>query len=80
MKKVIGTKVYNTETSELILTLNNGLRRSQRDYYKTKKGAFFVHYVDINDIELVPELSMAELLMKYDVDKYIELFGAVEEG
>ena len=80
MKKVINGKVYNTESSELILTLYNGIRRAQRDYYMTKKGAFFVHYVDVNDIELVPEQTMADLLMRYDVDKYEELFGSVEEG
>ena len=82
MKKIIGGKVYNTETAELILTLYNGVRQNQRDYYMTKKRAFFCHYVRVNDIQLVPEDTMRELLMSYDADKYIEIFGdeEIEEG
>lgn len=80
MKKVIGGKVYDTETAELVYSGYFGTLRQRRDYYKTKKGTFFVHYVTVNKIELVSEEFMMELLAEYDVDKYIELFGAIEEG
>ena len=80
MKKVIDGKLYNTETAQLLLTLYIGSRHAQRDYYMTKKRAFFVHYVEVNDLDLVPEKTIADLLMRYDVDKYIEIFGDVEEG
>lgn len=82
MKKIINGKVYNTETAELILTLFSGTRLNERDYYMTKKRAFFCHYIRVNDIDLVPEDSMRDLLMLHDAEKYIEIFGdeGIEEG
>lgn len=82
MKQMIDGKLYNTETAELILTLYSGARSSQRDYYMTKKGAFFVHYVRDGKLALVTEDTMKSLLATYDVDKYIEIWGDedIEEG
>ena len=81
MVAIINGKKYNTETAELILTLYGGARQGfRRDYYKTKKGTYFVRYVTVGEIDLVSEETIKDLLAIYDPDKYIELFGDVEEG
>lgn len=79
MKKIIDGKLYNTDTATFIITLYSGARNSQRDYYKTPKGAFFVHYVRTNTLDLISENTMKALLAEHDVDKYLELFGDEEE-
>lgn len=50
MKKIINGKVYNTETSELILEWWNGrgtndFTHRSKDLYRTKKGAWFLHHI-----------------------------------
>lgn len=81
MKKIINGKIYNTDTADLILTLYNGPRSQRRDYYMTSKSAFFCHYVEVNDIQIIPDNTMKDLLAKYDVDKYLEIFNdEIEEG
>jgi len=47
MKYVINKKIYNTETSEIIATYDNGYGYSDFNWceevlYKTKKGTFFL--------------------------------------
>lgn len=82
MVKYIGGKKYDTATATLILSTWNGVRSTQRDYYITKKGAFFCHYVRVNDIHTIPEDTMKDILLANNVEKYIELFGeeGIEEG
>lgn len=80
MKKIINGKSYNTETAEFVITLFNSVRQFQRDYYRSKKGQFFVHYVEVNDIDLVTDESMMAILAANDPDKYVKYFGEVEEG
>lgn len=48
MKKVIGGKLYNTDTAELVGEWSNGHFRSDfhycsEDLYRTKKGSWFIH-------------------------------------
>ena len=64
MRKIIKGKVYDTATADLILTLYSGARMNRRDYYMTKKGAFFCHYVRINDLDVVPEKTMKDFLIQ----------------
>lgn len=78
MKKIIDGKRYDTETATLIYTEYIIMKR--RDYYRTKKGTFFCHYVSVGEIQLIPETEMMDILASKDVDKYIELFGDVAEG
>lgn len=60
------------------------------DIYKTNKGKYFkyIHKGDIaggrqyleEKIELVSENEVKHIIMKLNPDKYIELFGEIEEG
>lgn len=78
MQKIIDRKLYDTDTATLIYTDFKIMKR--RDYYRTKKGAFFCHYVSVGDIHLVSEEEMMDILASKDVEKYIEIFGDVTEG
>ena len=75
MKKIINGKMYDTDISEEIYLdeMNN------RRIFQTKKGNYFLLYPNG---ELVPktEDEIKELLGNNDTNKYIELFGEVEEA
>ena len=75
MKKIINGKMYDTDTSEEIYLdeMNN------RRIFQTKKGNYFLLYPNG---KLVPktEDEIKEFLGNNDTNKYIELFGEVEEA
>lgn len=80
MRKIINGKMYDTDKAELIYSGYDLSRTKKRDYYRTSKGTFLCHYVSVNRLEIVPDESMMEILAEYAPDKYIEIFGNVEEG
>ncbi len=80
MRKIVNGKVYDTETATLVYSGVFGALNVRRDYYVTKKGTYFCHYFSVGKIEVCSEDFIASILAERDVDKYIELFGAVEEG
>ena len=75
MKKIIDGKMYDTETSEIIYINEYTNRRM----YRTRKGNYFFMYPNG---EIVPktEDEVKIFLGENDTDKYIELFGNVEEA
>ena len=75
MKRIVDGKLYNTDTADLIYTDYSSKRR----YYKTQKGAFFVLYAT-GEIQPRTEDSMRDFLGSVDIEKYIEVFGEVEEA
>lgn len=50
------------------------------ELYRTKKGNYIEVDLRSKKIELTSEYCAKELLRKINPDKYIELFGEVEEG
>lgn len=75
MKKIIDGKMYDTSTSDVIyINEMNG-----RKLFRTKKGNYFLMYANG---EVVPktEDEIKEFLGVNDTNKYIELFGEVEEA
>lgn len=75
MKKIINGLLYDTEVSTIIYTeqINN------RIWYKTNKNNYFVFY---RTGAIIPktEEEVKDFLGKNDVDKYIELFGEVDNA
>lgn len=70
-------KIYNTETSEIIL-----IYKIRNVLYKTKKGNYF-NVQELSDgtiANVVSEDMVKKILLKYDYDKYAELFGPLEEA
>ena len=80
MRQILEGKWYDTATAELVYSGCDAYLNNQRDYYRTKKGKFFVHYVEVGKMELCTEKFMKELLGKYAPDKYVLYFEDVEEG
>lgn len=78
MKQIIDGLLYDTDKATLIYKDNNPIR--PREYYKTEKGTYFCYYVNVGIINIIREQVIKDILAERMVDKYIELFGNVEEG
>lgn len=75
MKRIIDNLLYDTETSTVVHIEEN----TKRVLYKAPNGNFFMFY-PIGEIVPKTEESTKEYLGKYNVEKYIELFGEPEEA
>lgn len=75
MQRVINGLLYDTETSTVIHIEEDTKRR----LYQTPNNNFFMLYPTG---EIVPKIeqSVRDYLGKYNVPKYIELFGEPEEA
>ena len=75
MQRVIDNLLYDTETATIIHTEQD----TRRVLYQAPNGTFFMFYPNG---EIVPktEQSTKNYLGKYNVEKYIELFGEPEEA
>ncbi len=74
-RKIVDVVLYDTDKAEIIYVEPN----KRRTYYMTDHRRFFVVY---KTGELVPktEEDIRKLLGEYDVDKYLEIFGDIEEA
>ena len=75
MQRVIDGLLYDTETAEIIHVEENTKRR----LYMTQNRNFFMFY-PIGEIVPKTEESTKDYLGKYNVPKYIELFGEPQEA
>lgn len=78
MKQIVDGYLYDTEKATLLYTASS--YRRTRKYYVTDKGTYFCFYQNVGEIKTIDESVIKEILAEHDTDKYIELFGAVEEG
>ena len=75
MQRIIDGYLYDTDTATLIyLETTKNVK-----YYMTAKRRFFVYYSN-NEFQVVDESFMKDFLGKYDIAKYIEIFGEPQEG
>ncbi len=77
MQRVIDGLLYDTETATVVHVEETST--TKRVLYKTPNGNFFMFFMTG---EIVPksEESTKEYLGKYNVPKYIELFGEPQEA
>lgn len=92
MRYVMDGKMYDTETSEVILRYKTrdldvflfSARFTSCDayLYKTKKGNYFTLKVlpDKTITNVVSEETVKKILLDHNYDKYAELFGPLEEA
>lgn len=93
MKKIIRNKLYDTEKAEKIYSFRqrrktgsfgdlNIYKWFDIDIYKTKKNNYFFYgsKEDNQFIEEVSEKEVKSIIKELNADKYIELFGEVEEA
>lgn len=80
MTAVIDGKLYDTAKATILL--RNEVPQSA--LYMTQKGAFFIAHQGSDEysgtIEVVTEDAAKAMLGKYRPEKYLELFGEVEEA
>lgn len=93
-KAIINNKMYDTEKAELVVAyrrrVDMGPVMSGSDIhwtpmhdcllYKTAKGNYFEHDGDTDAITPRDEKWARDLIRRLYPDKYIELFGEVEEA
>jgi hypothetical protein len=93
MKAIINNKLYDTEKCEVVyeFRINYPYKSffnsnsyindwNNVQYLKTKKGNYILHNTDKNMIEEVSLFEVKKTISQLDPNKYIELFGEVEEG
>lgn len=93
MKAITNNKLYDTEKCDVVYEFRrNYPYRSFFDsniyinnwnkvqYLKTKKGNYILHNTYKNIIEEVSLFEVQKTISQLDPNKYIELFGEVEEG
>lgn len=92
MRYVMDGKLYDTETSEVILIYKTrnldvflfSARFTPCDVYlyKTKKGNYFTlkELPDKTIMNVVSEEMVKKILLEHNYDKYTELFGPLEEA
>lgn len=75
MQRVIDNLLYDTETATVIHIEED----TKRVLYQTPNGNFFMFY-PIGEIRPKTEESTKDYLGKYNIPKYIELFGEPQEA
>nr|DAU92212.1 MAG TPA: hypothetical protein [Bacteriophage sp.] len=75
MKRVINDLLYDTDTADLIFIEED----TNRKLYKTPNGNFFTLY-PTGEIRAKTEEATKDYLGRYDVEKYIEVFGEPREA
>ena len=79
MQQIIDGKLYDTKKSTHLGTIKENDHKI--DIYKSKKGTFFTMKICANcGLELAKEEQIKEFLRRENVQKYIDLFGEVDEG
>ena len=75
MQRIINNLLYDTQTATVV-HIEEGTKRV---LYQTPNGNFFMFY-PVAEIVPKTEESTREYLGKYNVEKYIELFGEPQEA
>lgn len=93
MKFIVNNKIYDTDKSELLCNFRMrwehktiwGSFYPTRDtkLYKTAKGAYFLLCkgdYDCEHIKVIGEDTAKRFLMNNNYEKYVEMFGELEEA
>lgn len=89
MRFIVNKKLYDTDKAELICT---GLKKwdinavvyawLSTSLYRTSKGTFFIVADDgkMHRMKIIDQNEAENFCLKNNYDKYIEVFGELEEG
>lgn len=87
MKYVLNGKIYNTDTAccicvgKMLCGSNyNQFYRSPVELYQTKKGNYFVVYLNDRHAEAITENRAKKIMQEYAYEEYIALFSELEEA
>lgn len=89
MRFIVSKKLYDTDKAELICT---GLKkwdinavvyaRLSTSLYRTSKGTFFIVAEDgkMCRMKIIDQNEAENFCLRNDYEKYVEIFGELEEG
>lgn len=93
MKKIIDGKIYDTEKAETIFSFRRKYQDpiswkpgfvhnvwEDAQYLKTQKGTFLFYCESRKDLKIVEEKEVKDVFEKLDPDRFMELYGELEEG
>lgn len=94
MRFIVNDKIYDTYKAELLCTFVEewdiqtsifGCPRSNQNtnLYKTAKGSYFLTCKDFYEksyIKVISEKKAKRYLMYHNYEKYVEMFGPLEEA
>lgn len=93
MKKIINGKIYDTEKAEVIFSFRRKYQDpivwkpgyvfntwEDAQYLKTQKGIFLFYCARREDLKVVEEKEVKDVIEKLDPDRFMELYGELEEG
>lgn len=85
MKQIIDGKLYDTEKAEELLKYSKNVgypltTRNDFVLFRTNKGAYFEFNASTYELNVITDADVKKYLGIYNPDKYIELFGEVEEA
>lgn len=93
MRFIVNNKIYDTDKAELLCSFRKqwesetilGTLYPYRDtnLYKTVKGNYFLTCTadyGTNYIKVIDEANAKNYLMRNNYDKYVEMFGELEEA
>lgn len=93
MKKIIDGKIYDTEKAEVIFSFRRKymdpimwqknlahVEYVPAQYLKTQKGTFLFYCERREDLKVVKEEEVKNVIEKLDPDRFMELYGELEEG
>lgn len=93
MKKIINGKIYDTEKAEVIFSFRRKytdpiiwkpgyvhVEWESAQYLKTQKGTFLFYCESREDLKVIDEKEVKDVIEKLDPDRFMELYGELEEG
>lgn len=94
MKAILDGKLYDTEKAEAVIEFSRRVDKGPVAWngklhwtpihnftlYKTQKGAYFEYDQDDKTLGVASEEDARRIVRKLDPDKYMEMFGEVEEA
>lgn len=93
VKKIIGGKIYDTDKAEVIFSFRRKYQDpvawkpgyvfntwEDAQYLKTSKGTFLFFCERREDLQIVKEEKVKKVIGDLDPDRFMELYGELEEG
>lgn len=93
MKKIIEGEIYDTEKAEVIFSFRRKYQDpiawkpgyvfntwEDARYLKTQKGTFLFYCKSRKDLKVVKEEEVKNVIERLDPDRFMELYGELEEG
>lgn len=79
-KSVEHIQLFDTAKAEKICDVVNTFGYKVKEIYITRKGTLFLHNINGKNLEVADQEECKQWIGRNAPDKYIKIFGEVEEG